>query len=327
MFNPLSPEVLGQYEALTNRAGVVDVSDRTQIEITGKDRVAFLNGFCTNDVEKLVPGAGCEAFLTNAKGKIVAYVYVFCRAESLILETTPGQGSAIISHLNRYVIREDVQIRDLGDQWGELCIAGEESEVALQGAIGEATPPERMGFIACQIRETSIFLHRTALAPGPCFLASTTTKELEKVITALVDVGAIPCSAEALEIVRVESRSPSYGRDITDENFPQEVGRDDQAISFTKGCYLGQETVARIDARGHVNRFLVGVKADAARALEPGEELASAGRTVGRITSAVWSPRFKAPLALAYVRRGHHLQGGSLELIRDRSKVVVFGFS
>ena len=142
-----------------------------------------------------------------------------------------------------------------------------------------------------------------------------------------MDVGAIPCSAEALEIVRVEARSPLYGRDITDENLPQEVGRDDQAISFTKGCYLGQETVARINAIGHVNRFLVGVKADSARVPKPGEELAAAGRTVGRITSAVWSPRYGVPLALAYVRRGHHRLGGSLELTKDSSKVVILGFS
>jgi len=143
----------------------------------------------------------------------------------------------------------------------------------------------------------------------------------------LVNAGAAMCSAEALETIRIEAGSPSYGLDITDEHLPQEIGRDDQAISFTKGCYLGQETVARIQTLGHVNRRLVTLRVDAKRIPEPGAELVSDGKSVGQITSTAWSPRFAAPLALVFVWRGYDQTGATLRLGTHTAQVVNTGSS
>jgi folate-binding protein YgfZ len=138
----------------------------------------------------------------------------------------------------------------------------------------------------------------------------------------LIAAGAEMCQMETLDIVRVEAGFPFYGRDITEENLPQEVHRNERAISFTKGCYLGQETVARIDALGHVNRTLAGLRWDVAEIPPTGQELIVAGRVVGQITSAVWSPRYDSPLSLAYLRQGQNQPGLRLDTTIGTAEVV-----
>jgi folate-binding Fe-S cluster repair protein YgfZ len=114
-----SDQLAAEYRALTQTWGLVDVSDRTRIELTGRDRASFLNGFCTNDIQRLEPGHGCEAFLTNLKGRTIGHVFVTCGHDSLVLETVPGQAETILAHLDRYLIREDVQLLDRTQDWGE----------------------------------------------------------------------------------------------------------------------------------------------------------------------------------------------------------------
>jgi folate-binding protein YgfZ len=139
----------------------------------------------------------------------------------------------------------------------------------------------------------------------------------------LRDAGARPCGFDALEAARLEAGTPWYGRDITDKNLPQEVARDPLAISFVKGCYIGQETVARIDALGHVNKLLVGVRfPGASHAPEPGTDLTAAGQSVGQITSSALSPKLGHPLALAYIRRGHHEPGTRLDSDQGPAEVI-----
>jgi folate-binding protein YgfZ len=134
--------------------------------------------------------------------------------------------------------------------------------------------------------------------------------------------GVIECDPQIAEIIRLEAGVPLYGVDITDENLPQEVNRNAQAISFTKGCYLGQETVARIDALGHVNKLLVGLKFAGETVPATGTELTAQGKAVGQVTSAVYSPRLKAPLALGYVRTGHHEVGDRVESSVGTAEVI-----
>src|SRR5439155_9007426 len=111
-----------EYEALTAGAGVVRLNQRTLIELTGRDRAAFLHNFCTNDIRGLKPGGGCEAFITSVQGRILGHVLVFCGAETLVLETVPGQSDRLLTHLDRYLIREDVTLADRTGEWGELLL-------------------------------------------------------------------------------------------------------------------------------------------------------------------------------------------------------------
>ena len=138
----------------------------------------------------------------------------------------------------------------------------------------------------------------------------------------LVQAGARRAGPQAFEARRIEAGFPSYGPDISDKNLPQELARDARAISFTKGCYLGQETVARIDALGHVNQTLVGVRFENGASVSPGLELTVAGAAAGRVTSAAYSPLLQAPLALAYVRRGSNQPGTRLDSPVGPAEVV-----
>ena len=310
------------YEALTDGAGVSEMGRRTQIELTGADRGSFLHNLCTNDILELEPGRGCEAFLTNVQGKTLGYIFVFCSPDWLVLETAPGQADAIIAHLDHYLIREDVQLHDRTGQWGELLLSGNDSEKLVSRCIPVNLPELALGHVETSVDGTAVSVRRTPLANQPCFLISCAADVLGKVRERFEREGAVACGPEAVEVVRLETGSPLFGRDITDNNLPQEVARNELAISFTKGCYLGQETVARLDAVGHVNRALVGVRFEADQVPDPGTELTVNQKVVGRVTSAVFSPRLAAPLALAYVRREHYASGTRLSTIVGDATVI-----
>jgi folate-binding protein YgfZ len=270
---PLWPQLASDYEALSRGEGIVDVSDRTKLELRGSDRASFLHNFCTNDIKRLQPGDSCEAFVCNVKGHVLAHVQVLCREDVLWLDTVAGQAERLAAHLDRYLIREDVQIVDRTE--------------------------ELAAYFVCNERPGSF---RIGIAPSAHIVWLEKGERPETIV----------CSRHALDILRVEHGYPWFGVDITEENLPQEVNRNEQAISFTKGCYLGQETVARIDALGHVNKTLCQVSFPGPRIPEAGEQLISDGKTIGHVTSAVWSPQLNAPLALAYVRRGHNAVGSKL---------------
>jgi folate-binding protein YgfZ len=319
---PLAPETIEQYMALTDRAGFVDVRDRSQIRITGADRVKFLHGFCTNDIKRLVRGTGCEAFLTNAKGKLVGHVFVFCGSEDLILETSPGQTETIIRHLDRYVIREDVQFHDLQSRAAEFFVAGPHAVEALAGLVGVAVPDVLLAHQTGDVSDVPISVRRVPLAVVPAFLLTCPGHRSDELCGRLIAGGVRRCGAEVFDIARMEAGFPLFGRDINEDCLPQEVNRDAVAISFTKGCYLGQETVARIDALGHVNRKLVGLRWSDLDTLPSDTELTVAGQPIGRVTSAVWSPRQRAVLALAQVRGGFAQGGSRLETSWGVAEVI-----
>lgn len=272
------------YERAVTSGGVVRLAAWSTLAVTGADRVTFLQNMCTNDVRALAVGGSCEAFLTDVKGKIVGHVIVFAREDALLLLGVPGQGARWMAHLERYIIREDVRLEDASGRFF-WCIA-------IGGRpVGELIDLGRpMG--ACR-----------QLWPSSMWVA------LEN-----AEYRAQPQTAELNEAVwhalRVESGWPLFGVDFDGSHLPQEASRNAQAISFRKGCYLGQETVARIDALGHVNKQLVTVAAPVE--VQRGDELFAEGQLVGRITSASYSPRGNDWLGLAIVRRGHNSPGDLL---------------
>ncbi|MDZ4820975.1 MAG: glycine cleavage T C-terminal barrel domain-containing protein [Planctomycetota bacterium] len=315
------------YLALTDGVGLVNLSDRTQLELTGEDRASFLHNFCTNAVRNRPVGQGCEAFITSAKGQIVGHVYIFCGERSIILETVPDQAEALTAHLDRYIIREKVEIHDRTAEWGEVLLAGPQAAELLE-SLAVAAPVAEYSHTESMLASEPVFVRRVNLVGPECFMIAVERQQLEWLIQSLITAGVIPASRQAFETARVETGTPLFGIDITSKNLPQEVNRDASAISFTKGCYLGQETVARIDALGHVNRLLVSVVFEGTEVPQAGTELFSASAAegepaaIGTVTSAVFSPRFKAPLALAYVRRGQNDVGSQLEWSGGRGKVV-----
>ena len=291
-----------QYRELYAGAGLAKVAS-TQIELTGPDAPAFLNRLCTNKVDRLMPGAGCEAFLTDAKGHVVAWVLVFRRAESLVLRAAAGQAEKIVAHLDRYLIRDKVELNDQSPRQREFLLAGEKAEDVLCGLAALVPANEHLAHVdidSCGIRGS---VRRLALGGSRVFLISVDMAGSDVAWQSLQSAGARPCGPSAAESLRIEAGWPDSGTDITEENLPQEIGRDRLAISFDKGCYLGQETVARIESRGHVNRLLVGLQFSTSEIPPHRTELSDGEKLVGNVTSAAYSPRLGTALALGYVAR------------------------
>lgn len=321
-------DVASEYAALTGAVGIADFTTRTQIELSGADRASFLHNLCTNEIRKLAAGAGCEAFLTDAHGHVLAFVYVFCTADSLVLETVAGEEPKLLAHLDRYLIREKVELHPRSADWAELLVAGPRAAPLLGEAFGHegqaaAIPQGLLDHVSLRFGDAEASVRRVDITGPLAYLVSVPRPVVTELWERLCTAGAAPCGAAAVEMARIEAGTPHYGVDITDKNLPQEVARDARAISFVKGCYIGQETVARIDALGHVNRTLVGVRFAGKDVPPRGAELTSDdGRTVGHVTSAVLSPKLAAPLALAYIRRGANTPGSKLASPLGAAEVV-----
>jgi folate-binding protein YgfZ len=277
-----------QYRELHHGKAFFVLADWSSISIHGKDRQAFLHNFCTDDVKRLAPGGSCEAFITNVKGKIVGHGLIGCADDELEFVGAPGQAAAIIAHLDRYIIREDVQLVDTTESRTYVLVLGDDKR------FGKSfTSSSPLG------RETSIM--------------RVNSNEVSKLVSDLAGSEFAHVQEQAFTAARIEAGFPLFGIDFDSNNLPQEIGRDREAISFTKGCYLGQETVARIDALGHVNQRIVGVRCLGTEMPQVGSELFQGGVAVGRITSASISPETKGALALAMVRREANAIGTKLD--------------
>ncbi|HEY4307808.1 MAG TPA: glycine cleavage T C-terminal barrel domain-containing protein [Pirellulales bacterium] len=315
-------DTAAEYAVLSSAVGLVDLSDRTQIELTGADRQSFLHNLSTNEVRRLATGAGCEAFLCNVQGHTLALVNIFCGAETLVIETVPGEEAKLLKHLDKYLIREKVELHGRSEPWAELLLAGPRAESLLQGSAN-ALLQRTFDSVTGQLANVPVSIRRVDFTQPTGFLISCDRTLAGDLWKHLRDAGARPCGREAFEIARIEAGTPFYGRDLTDGNLPQELARDARAISFTKGCYIGQETVARLDALGHVNRTLCGVRFAGPEVPPVGIEFTDdAGKSLGQVTSAAFSPRLNAPLALAYVRRGSNAPGTKIATAAGPAEVI-----
>ena len=284
-----------------------DLTGRAQIEMTGSDRARFLHNFCTNDIKRLGDGEGCEAFITSIKGRVLGHVFVFATADSLWLDSVPGADETLIAHLDRYLITEDVALHSRTAEFGELFLSGPMAVESLIKVGVDAKSLELNGHrvMGVGVGETFAAVRRVDWLNEPGFLLLVAHDKLENARNELIAAGIVESNAEVFEALRIEAGFPLYGRDISDENLAQEVGRGKAALSFTKGCYLGQEPIARIDAMGHVNRQLCSLQLTSGPVPEPDSVIvADDGVTeIGRVTSAAVSPATNLPVALAYLRR------------------------
>jgi folate-binding protein YgfZ len=284
------PEAL---RALSDGAALVDRSEMGKLALTGSQAKAFLSGQVTNDTESLVPGRGCYAALLTSKGKMLADLRVLDTGRELLLLCQRVGLQALFDQIRRGAIGWDVQLHKRTLQQGLLSLIGPRSR-ALAGA--PALPDEEHGNVAGELGGAPVLLVATDLGVDVVCAA----QEASRVREALVSAGAVAVNEAAAELARVESGRPRYGVDIDDTTIPQEAGLHDRAVSFTKGCYVGQETVARLHYRGKPNRHLRGLRLSAPATR--GAALRLGDREVGRLGSVAVSPRF-GPIALALVRR------------------------
>jgi folate-binding protein YgfZ len=206
-----------------------------------------------------------------------------------------------------------VQFHERSLQWWELLLAGPRAADVLRRLFAAEPPADRLAHVELPWAEGTLSLRAFEPAPRAAWILSADRRSTAGLWQALRQAGAHPCGEEALEAFRIELGWPEYGRDISPSNLPQEVGRDRRTISLTKGCYLGQETVARLDSHGHVNRILAGLRFDTPEVPPAGTELQTAGRPAGQVTSAAFSPDLGAAIGLGYVRRGQEQPGTRLD--------------
>lgn len=300
-----------EYKALHETAGILDFSFRGRICLLGNDRVRFLHGQITNDVKKLSDGQGCYSALTTAKGKMESDLNVFCLPEELLLDFEPGLAEKIIQRLDKFIVADDVQIVDAAPHYGLLTVQGPQAAEIVNATgltIGESShertivkiPDDTLGeiYLAAMPRLRSrgfdIFVPNQSLGAVA-----------DKLIAAARQMGGRACGWTAFEIARIEAGIPRFGADMDGANLPMECGIEASAMSFNKGCYIGQEVLNRVHTIGHVTKELRGLRlADDLKTLpRRGDKLFHNGKEVGYLTSSVKSPALDANIALGYVRR------------------------
>jgi folate-binding protein YgfZ len=312
-----------EYAAATTQAAVFDVGDRTLLELSGSDRLRFLHNFCTNDIKGLKTGKGCEAFVPNVKGRVLGHVFVDATESSLWIDADSAQAERLVPHLERYLINEDVQIADRTADWSELFVVGPEAAERLRKLGLDVTGLEHLGHRTLDIGG-AVRVRRFDVEPHRGFAICAPRDRLAGVWDQLCQAGVRPAGSEVWTALRIEAGLPVYGVDISDESLAQEVGRTKTAISFTKGCYLGQEPIARIDALGHVNRELRSLRITGEFVPPAGSRVFSdaAGATpVGTISSAGFSFGSNSSVALA-VLRSNVTAGGSQVFVAGPSAPV-----
>ena len=298
-----SPE--SEYAAATTAAAMFDFSGRSLIELTGTDRVRFLHGFCTNDVKRLQPGEGCEAFVTNVKGKVVGHVWIEATPSSIWLSADAGAADRIVSHLSRYIINEDVTVSDRSADWAELLVMGPQAEQQLRPLGVDVTGLSNLGNRALELEGAPARVRRFDVGPHSGYGIALPLNQLANWVARVGAAGSASASTETWNALRIEAGLPVYGVDISDDNLTQEVGRTKTAISFTKGCYLGQEPIARLDAMGHVNRELRSLRLAGEAVPRLGSKIwadAAASQPAGTVTSAAFSWGSRSPVAMGLLR-------------------------
>ncbi len=284
----------GEYRAALEGTAIFDLSDRATIELRGRDARAFLHNLCTNDIKNLPVGASCEAFLTTAKARIVAHIWVYQVAgSSLLLDAAPGMAETVLAHLDHYLISEQVDLVNRSEDLALLRLCGPQSARLVEAIQG------------CHVRRQNLLALEGHDVFCPVTAAATVWEGLRQ-------AGARPAGRLAYEVLRVEAGLPEYGPDIDEERLAMEVGRTSQAICYTKGCYLGQETIVMARDRGQVNRQLLGLRLGTGSFLERGTKLFQGTEEAGQVTSSVQSPRVGGAIALAYLRRGCQAPGTEL---------------
>ncbi len=256
-----------EIQALQESAVVCPLLDHICIRVTGKDRARFLHNFCTNNINDLQPGQLCEAFFCDVKAKILAHGYILAGDEAHEVLMLPGNGEALVNHLNRYLITEDVIVNCLSKERTTFAVAGPQT----QSALSALSDTEALSNPGCSMQDDLTIL-LTAWNELPMAFVSVNNDAAVDTWNQLTTAAAT-AGDSTFHHLRVLEGYPLIGTDLTHDNMAPEADRNDVAISYTKGCYLGQEPIARLDAMGHVNRKLYKGWAVIADDAPDGEEL------------------------------------------------------
>ena len=303
------------YAALKDAAALVERAGTALVRVGGADRRAYLQGLLTNDIEALTPGTGCYAAMLTAQGRMLTDMRVLELGDAILLSVARDVAAAIAEHLDRFVFSEDVQI-EAATSLAEIGLYGPGALRVLKAAgIEGDVPSDLFGSTRVRIGGVDAILVRTddiGIDGYAAIVDLAHPDAVAQVTRTLIAAGAAPVTEADVETVRIESGRPRFGADMDADTIPLEAGIEDRAISRSKGCYVGQEVIVRVQDRGHgrVARRLVGLTFAAGVAVPaPGTAIAADGKPIGRVTSAALSPSLSRPVALGYVQRAYAADG------------------
>ena len=319
--------VADEYWALTDGAGLLDRSHVGRVSVSGEDALDLLNRLSTNELMTLEAGQGAPTVLTSNKGRILDLLYVFRLEDRLTVLTSPQRNGKVIDWLEFYTIMEDVSVEDRTPNTAMLSFVGPRAAALLDDLTGQdVSSLDVYEGVVATLSGVEAGVYRTDFFSGlPAYDVivddDPARRVWEDVLQKGGSVGLLPVGADALEAARVERGVPVYGKELTESYNPLEAGLR-KYISFTKGCYVGQEVVARLDTYKKVQRQLVGLRWDSDS--DPGENarLLLDGKQVGVVTSAVSSPRLKQAVGLGYVRKAHAEPGTVLAAESENSQMA-----
>jgi folate-binding protein YgfZ len=306
-----------EYRAVRETVALLDKNYRAYLLFTGPDRVRYLNAILTNNIKDLAPGHGVVSLFLNPQGRIQAEIETYAEAESLFCVSYAMIRDTLIPALDKFIIMDDVTLSDVSDKWGTLALEGPLAAQITNHLTGVdlAALPE-LSFRLVTLEGISCGLSKRS--PGGVASAEFTARRedlesLWKILRRTVEAaGGRPAGYIALNALRLEQGIPWFGYDFSDKQIPHEAGLQDSHISFTKGCYTGQEIVERVRSRGQVNRVRVIVKLDAGDPPPAETPLLVDGKEAGHITRSAFSPALQSAIAMAYLRREHSSPGSQL---------------
>ena len=319
-------------DVLQQGAAVIPRVGRYVVRVSGSERATWLQGLLTNDVQALAPGQGCYAAWLTPQGRMITDAVVLAEENTLTVDVPVALGELVYRQLDAAIFAEDVQITDEGALWGMVGVHGLNAAATMSRAmVGSRPSATRLS------AEAMMDWPEYANAPlgllgrvmrldhygTPGFVIRVPVDARDLWMSRLRLAGGTPIAAEVVEFARIEAGRPEFLVDMDADTIPLEAGIEDRAISFTKGCYVGQEVIVRVVHRGggRVARKLVGLKLDSASVPAARAPVRGERGEVGRVTSAAWSPRLRCTVALAYVHRDFVEPGTSLTVDCDGTPV------
>lgn len=317
---------VAEHRAVRRTVGLADRSYRGKLRFTGKDRITFLQGQITNDVQQLTESQGLYAALLTIKGKMVADLELFQEGDAILIDLEPALTEKIRLQLSRYILAADVRIEDITEETAHLAVQGPAATDLLVKLFGENLPPlSERSVVRRSFKGHPVTIIKTDYTGEEGYDLLLPVADAPSVWNLLMEagygIGIRPIGFEALESLRIEAGVPRYGVDMDENVFPVEVGLEEKAISYTKGCYTGQEPIARIKHRGQVNRHLIGFILEDPTLPQKGDKVMKDGLEVGYITSGIISPTLEKTVALGYLHRELAEAGQSVTILRGEKPI------
>lgn len=300
-------------------AGLIDLSLRGLIEVSGTEAIMFLNGLITNDVKNLEDNSWMLAAFPNVQGRLIAFARVLRLGDKFMFDTEAVTTEAVLSNLSRFTLAGDFRVTNLGGETALISVQGAKAADVVHNVFGEEVANIELNRV---VSINNDFIIRATHTAEDGFDVFCNDDDKNALIDSLMSAGATLVGPEAFEVLRIEAGIPRYGVDMNEATVVLETGLD-EAVSYKKGCYVGQEIIARIHWRGHVAKKLSGIALEEHGPVKPEDKLKTPeGKDIGRITSVTFSPKLQKTIALGYVRHEHLAAGTEVRIATDEKELA-----